>query len=96
MAYNRATTFEKGKQYTMLTTVEGVYKDGKIELNETPAGLDGARVLVTFLPDIALVSQPQVLYGAWQGTMPDDLDLDAALKEIRGEWMQEWEADKHE
>jgi len=80
----------------MLTTVEGVYRDGKIELNETPAGLDGVRVLVTFLPDLAPVSQPRVLYGAWQGKMPADLDLDAALKEIRGEWIQEWDASNNE
>ena len=80
----------------MLTTIEGIYKDGKIELNETPAGVVGARVLVTFLPDITPVLQPQVLYGAWQGKMPDDLDLDAALKEIRGEWLREWEAGEHE
>ena len=32
-------------------TVEGVYKDGRVELEEKPAGLDEAvRVLVTFLP----------------------------------------------
>jgi len=34
----------------MLPTVEGVFRDGKIELNETPAGLNRARVIVTFLP----------------------------------------------
>jgi hypothetical protein len=34
-----------------LLTVEGIYKDGKIELTERPAGVDeAARVLVTFLP----------------------------------------------
>ncbi len=33
----------------MLTTVEGVYKDGKIELTETPADTAESRVLVTFL-----------------------------------------------
>jgi len=33
----------------MLTTVEGVYKEGHIELSETPEGVQQARVLVTFL-----------------------------------------------
>lgn len=33
----------------MLTTVEGVYKDGKIELSEAPVGIHERRVLVTFL-----------------------------------------------
>ena len=34
----------------MLTTVEGVYKQGKVELTEVPEGVEGSRVLVTFLP----------------------------------------------
>lgn len=34
----------------MLTTIEGVYKDGRIELSETPEGIEEERrVLVTFL-----------------------------------------------
>jgi hypothetical protein len=34
-----------------LLTVEGVYRNGKVELAETPAGVgEAARVLVTFLP----------------------------------------------
>jgi hypothetical protein len=34
----------------MLRSVEGSYRDGKVELRETPADLDEARVIVTFLP----------------------------------------------
>lgn len=35
----------------MLTTVEGVFRDGKIELAELPESVcDDTRVLVTFLP----------------------------------------------
>ena len=37
--------------------VEGVYEDGKIELEERPAGVARARVRVTFLPDTDNVSQ---------------------------------------
>jgi hypothetical protein len=33
----------------ILLTVEGTYKNGKVELAETPTGVEGARVLVTFL-----------------------------------------------
>ncbi len=33
----------------MLTTVEGVYKDGRGELSETPEGVKERRGLVTFL-----------------------------------------------
>ena len=32
-------------------TVEGVFRNGKIELAETPLDVDEARVIVTFLPN---------------------------------------------
>ena len=34
----------------MLTSIAGIFRDGKIELLETPPQMDEARVLVTFLP----------------------------------------------
>ena len=34
----------------MLKAVEGIYREGKIELLETPPDVKEARVLVTFLP----------------------------------------------
>lgn len=35
----------------MSTTIEGVYRDGKIELSETPGDVcEGTRAIVTFLP----------------------------------------------
>jgi hypothetical protein len=34
----------------MLTTVRGVYREGKVELLEKPAGVGEADVIVTFLP----------------------------------------------
>ncbi|MDZ8224300.1 MULTISPECIES: hypothetical protein [unclassified Nostoc] len=33
----------------MLRTIEGIYKNGKIELAETPQGITESRVFVTFL-----------------------------------------------
>ncbi|HLM60210.1 MAG TPA: hypothetical protein VK308_05370 [Pyrinomonadaceae bacterium] len=33
--------------------------------------------------------QPQSLRGSWRGKFPEDLDLDADLAEIRGEWLKE-------
>lgn len=33
----------------------------------------------------------QPLRGLWKGKFPDDFDLDATLKEIRGEWEKEWD-----
>jgi hypothetical protein len=34
----------------MLKSVEGVFRDGKVELKEIPPDIAQARVLVTFLP----------------------------------------------
>ncbi|BAY24230.1 hypothetical protein NIES2100_40240 [Calothrix sp. NIES-2100] len=33
----------------MLKTIEGIYKNGKIELSETPQGITESKVFVTFL-----------------------------------------------
>jgi hypothetical protein len=76
----------------MFTTIEGFYKDGTVELNEKPVRQEPARVLVTFLPEPRTKGRPKALYGAWQGKMPEELDIDAALNEIRGEWATEWES----
>jgi hypothetical protein len=35
-------------------TIEGVFRNGKIELAETPLGVEEAKVIVTFLPDGAV------------------------------------------
>jgi hypothetical protein len=35
----------------MIQSVEGVFRNGKVELLEEPANIDEARVIVTFLPD---------------------------------------------
>jgi hypothetical protein len=34
----------------MLKSVEGIYRDGKVELTETPPDVKEARVIITFLP----------------------------------------------
>ena len=43
---------------TMLHSVEGIYHNGKVELLETPAGMDGVRVIVTFLSTPGSVDLP--------------------------------------
>jgi len=35
----------------MLTTVEGIFRDGHVELREAPPPGEQARVIVTFLPE---------------------------------------------
>lgn len=42
----------------MLHSVEGIYRNGKVELLETPVGMDGVRVIVTFLSTPGSVDLP--------------------------------------
>ena len=35
--------------------------------------------------------RPRDLYGIWRDGFPKDFDIDAALREIRGEWQKEIE-----
>lgn len=39
----------------MLKSIEGIYRDGKIELSESPDDVQEARVIVTFLTDAGAV-----------------------------------------
>ena len=38
--------------------------------------------------------KPQSMRGDWSDVFSADLDVDAELKEIRGEWQKEWRGDK--
>ena len=40
----------------MLQSVEGIYRNGKIELLEMPADIEEAQVIVTFMPKLGLVN----------------------------------------
>jgi hypothetical protein len=51
LVHTRCTLLLRIKEIGMLTTVEGIYKDGRVELSEPPKGVEGRRVLVTFLPE---------------------------------------------
>jgi hypothetical protein len=39
----------------MLKAIEGIYRDGKVELLETPEDMEEARVIVTFFPSVGPV-----------------------------------------
>ena len=66
----------------MLQSVEGIYRDGKVELLETPDGMNGDRVIVTFL------SAPNSV------DLPDrGIDQEQAL-DLRSRWRsfaEDWE-----
>ena len=69
----------------MITTVEGVYKQGKIELFEMPHGVQEARVLVTFLTQ-TLNAPPRrrMIYGQFAGG-PMSTEDDFRIAEWHGE-----------
>jgi hypothetical protein len=45
----------------VLTSVEGIYKDGEVKLLERPQDLQEARVIVTFLPPTSAEARDRML-----------------------------------
>lgn len=66
---------------TMLQSVEGVYRNGKVELLETPIAMDGARVIVTFLTTPGSVDLPSRGIDQAQAA-----DLRARLRSFVEDW----------
>lgn len=53
----------------MLTAVEGLYKNGHVELLEMPSGVLESRIIVTFLGAKPRQSKPRLLkYGKYSGS----------------------------
>ncbi len=67
----------------MITTVEGTYKQGKIELFALPIGVLESRVLVTFLPKTPALARCMV-YGQFTGKQMST-EEDYRIAEWRGE-----------
>lgn len=69
----------------MLITIEGKYQNGQISLAEAPAGVQEAKVIVTFFPDSGDQRHPSRAYfGMFKGartTEPEDFKL--------AEWREE-------
>jgi len=69
----------------MLLTIEGTYSDGKVELEEMPAGVKHAKVLVTFLSqEKTPVSARYLTYGQFAGERMST-EEDFSIAEWRGE-----------
>ena len=69
----------------MLLTVEGIYSDGKVELTETPTGVQHAQVLVTFLSQVKPPESARYLsYGQFAGERMST-EEDFVTAEWRGE-----------
>jgi hypothetical protein len=73
------------EELPMLLTIEGTYKEGKIELLEIPTEITHAKVLVTFLPT---VEKPELRrsmrYGQFAGEALST-EADFRMAEWRGE-----------
>jgi uncharacterized membrane protein len=65
----------------MLKSVEGIYKDGKVELLETPKDVTEARVIITFLPGSGSID-----LHARGITEEQAADLRARLKPFAEDW----------
>lgn len=65
----------------MLNSVEGVYRDGKVELLEKPESPKEARVIVTFLPEGSTVDLRAHGIGEAQAA-----DLRARLRTFAQDW----------
>ncbi len=72
----------------MLTAVEGVYRNGRIELSETPNGVaDEAQVIVTFIePNAALTHETDL--RAHGIDREQAADLRARLMPFAEDWEQ--------
>jgi hypothetical protein len=65
----------------MLQSVEDIYRDGKVELLEMPAGVEEARVIITFLPARGLIDLRE------RGIDPEQAaNLRARLQPFREDW----------
>lgn len=66
----------------MLTTLEGIYRNGRIQLREKPRGLGKTRVIVTFLPEAKVSTKRPKL------THKEAVELRAKL----AAWEEDWNA----
>lgn len=67
----------------MVRSIEGVYRDGKVELLETPPPVSEARVIVTFLATGNEVNLADRGIGPEQAA-----DLRTRLKAFESDWQQ--------
>jgi hypothetical protein len=75
----------RGRKHKMPTTVPGIYKEGKIELLETPAGIPEGRVLVTVQVDDTPKPAPRYLQRGKYTKGKLSTEEDFKIAEWRGE-----------
>jgi hypothetical protein len=76
----------------MLTAVEGVFRNGRVELQETPKNMEEARVVVTFLEPVtraAEVARPAVAQGPSPSATPEPTTVQVRSAPTAWEHLQE-------
>jgi hypothetical protein len=69
----------------MLQSIEGIYKDGKVELAELPSDVSESRVIVTFLETkISLQHQQMMKFGMFSGSK-QSTEEDFSIAEFHGD-----------
>jgi hypothetical protein len=71
----------------MTTTIEGIYENGKITLNELPKNIDKAQVKVVFEDTEKKVEPGKRKMGIFKGTISMSDDFDEPLDELK-EYME--------
>ncbi len=70
---------KKREENAMLTTVRGTYKNGRVELAETPPGIDEGEVIVTFVEAKPKEKGQMIQFGMLPGLLAlTDEDFKAA------------------
>ena len=69
----------------MLQTIQGIYRNGKIELLESPQGIAESQVFVTFLgPQPSSATQQLMSFGMFSGTQ-QSTEADFKEAEFQGD-----------
>jgi hypothetical protein len=66
----------------------------QLALNLTPEEKDALAEYLAGSNGERPPGKPQSLRGDWSDAFSDSFDVDAELKEIRGEWQKEWRGDE--
>lgn len=67
----------------MLTTIKGIYDDGKIVLDEMPPTKNKAKVVVTFLEEIEPASIQKRPFGSLKGKIGIPDNFNEPLDDLR-------------
>ncbi|WP_250123536.1 hypothetical protein [Chroococcidiopsis sp. CCMEE 29] len=68
----------------MLQAVEGIYRNGKIELLETPHNIQESRVLITFLSSVIHQEPVLMTFGMFSGEQ-QSTEADFEIAQFQGD-----------